>query len=301
MKEHDTKQNLVNAEVYILMDEEVTPFLPLLPEDNCKADPGAGFVILGAIGTDPEGVSHACGAMVLKIVREDMLLLRWLLVSPKYQCQGIGSKMMIYAQEIAKEMGMQIVGNFSQKPKEGKEGMIYRFLRQRDFVIYPEKARSYTVTLDEIGKEDFFKKEIKKINYITLEEASSHMIIDLNHELSEKGLLFIGPISKENILSDISLMIEKQGEVQSCIIFRSIGESELELAFLYTDSKASVQMPILLIQAYQILKEKYPLETTVVIPCVTEASTRLVETLLPLAKKDRVAYSVQWLPEKILE
>ena len=40
------------------------------------------------------------------------------------------------------------------------------------------------------------------------------MIIALNHELKEKGQLFIGPISKKNVLSEISLVVVKEGIIK---------------------------------------------------------------------------------------
>lgn len=78
-----------------------------------------------------------------------------MLVSPQYQHQGVGYTLMNLAQDIAKEMKMQIVGNFSQDKNEGEEGIVYRYLKKNDFVIYPEAARSYYTTLEEVGKEAF--------------------------------------------------------------------------------------------------------------------------------------------------
>ena len=71
-----------------------------------------------------------------------MLLLRWMLVSPEHQHQGIGYTLMELAQNIAQEMKMQIVGNFSQKAQLGKEGPVYGFMKHNDFAIYAEGARS---------------------------------------------------------------------------------------------------------------------------------------------------------------
>lgn len=296
-----SQKNFHNVEAYILTENDLEPFYPLLPREHCKADLDPEFAILGAVGMDEKGTYHAIGAMVLRIVRNDMLLLKWMLVSPQYQHQGVGYTLMNLAQDIAKEIKMQIVGNFSQDKNEGEEGIVYRYLKKNDFVIYPEAARSYYTTLEEVGKEAFFAKQMKGNHVMLLEEVPSHMIIALYHELKEKGQLFIGTISKKNVLSEISLVVVKEGIIRACIIFREIRKEEIELAFVYTESKSTAQMPLLLIQAYQVVKEKYPPTTELVIPCVSESSSRLVEALVPTAKIERVAYSVQWLPRTTLK
>lgn len=97
------------------------------------------------------------------------------------------------------------------------------------------------------------------------------------------------------------MVVVKEGIIKACVIFREIRKEEIELAFVYTESKSTAQMPLLLIQAYQVVKEKYPPTTELVIPCVSESSSRLVEALVPTAKIERVAYSVQWLPRTTLK
>ena len=292
------QNNFKKIEAFVLTEEMIPAFYPLLPEEHRKADIDEEFVILGAIGTDRDEVCHACGTMVLKVAREDILLLTWMLVAAKYQRQGAGYALMDLAQDIAKEMKMQVIGTFSQKAEEGKEGSIYRFLKNNDFTIYDEGAKSYSISIGKIGEEDFFKKSIRGSEYMTLEETPSGMIMDLNRELAEKGLLLIGPISKDENLAEVSLVSVENGRIHTCVIFRAIDETAVELAFVYTGSKASMQMPLLLMQAYQTLKEHYLPETELVIPCVTEASCKLVETLLPSAKETMVSYRVQWVPER---
>lgn len=301
MTQTEYTHDFVKIDTYVLGAEDLRAFYPLLPEEHRKTDLDEEFAILGAVGTDTEGVQHACGVMVLKIVREDMLLLRWMLVAPACQRQGIGYALMDLAQGIAEEMQMQIVGNFSQKVGEGKDGAVYRFMKHNDFSIYAEGAKSYSVPLGRIGEEDFFQRDGRSKGIITMAEASSVMIMAMNRELMEKGLLFIGPVSKEDILADVSLVEVVNGEIQSCVIFREINEKTVELAFVYTDSKGSVKMPLMLIQAYHLLKEKYPAETELVIPCVTDSSCKLVETLAPSAEVTLTSYSVQWMPNKGLE
>lgn len=293
--------DFIEVDAYILRADDLEVFYPLLPQEHRKAEIEGQFAILGAVGTDAKGIRHACGVMVLKVVRDDMLLLRWMLVSPEHQHQGIGYTLMELAQNIAQEMKMQIVGNFSQKAQLGKEGPVYGFMKHNDFAIYAEGARSYTVSLSRIGEEAFFKRRTQDDDIMTLEETPSRLIMLLNHRLAEKGQLLIGPISKEDVLADISLVVERNGKIQSCIIFRKISEKEIELAFVYTDSKSSVRLPLLLIHAYHLLQEKYAPDTELVIPCVTDASCRLVETLIPSARILLESYSVQWLPQNRLE
>lgn len=292
-----TQQNLEKIEAYVLTEDMITAFYPLLSEEHRNADIEEELVILGAEGTDSTGVLYACGTMVLKAVREDMLLLTWVLVAPKYRRQGAGYALMNLAQDIAKEMKMQIVGTFSQKVKDGKEGAVYRFMKNNRFTIYNEGAKSYSISVGKVGEEVFFRKARVGSGTMSLEETPSGILMDLNRELAEKGLLFIGPISKEESLSKISMVHVEQGKIQSCIIFKALDKTAVELAFLYSGEKNSVHMPLLLIEAYQKLKESVSPETELVIPCVTETSCKLVETLIPSARETLVSYRVQWIPE----
>lgn len=284
-------------EAFVLTEEEISAFYPLLPQVHRKKDIEGEYVLLGAVGTDSAGVHHACGTMVLKAVGEDLLLFHWMLVAEKWKRQGVGYALMNLAQEIAKEMQMQIIGTFSQKAEEDREGAMYRLLKNKHFSIFDDGARSYSISVGKIGEEDFFKKNSKGCEYMTLEEVPSGMLMSLNRELAEKGLLLIGPVSKETALSKVSLVRVENGKVQTCVIFRAIGENTVELAFVYSGSKNSIQMPLLLMQAYRILKEQFPSETELVIPCVTDTSRKLVETLIPSAKMTMVSYRIQWMPQ----
>lgn len=283
----------------IVTVEEIKSFYPLLPEEYQKEDIEEEFIILGAVGEDSEGIYHAVGTMVLKAVHEDTLLLQWMLVAPNAQRQRAGYVMMELARQIAREMQMQILGSFSQKAGEKKEGAFYHFLKHNHFTIYNEGAKSFSISLEQLSKEAFFKKQAKGSGYLPLGEASTVMIMELNHRLWEKGLLLAGPISREECMADISMVHEEHGRIEACIIFRGIKEDVIELSFLYAGSKGSVHMPLLLLHGYQNLKEKVEPKTRLLIPCVTEVSCKLVETLAPSAEVILESYRMQWVPEEL--
>ena len=299
MKRNKNSYHFKKVSVTILEEEELPLFYPLLPEELKRMCLTQDIIVLGAVGTDSRNARHACGIMVIRVISKDIMLLRWIMVAPANQRQGIGCQLMAAAQTIAGEMNMKMAGNFSEKAETNIRGSIYSFLQKNGFVISGEEAKSYVTTLGEIGCEPFFQRTVKDRRTTTLEEVSSAMLMRFNYHLREEGQLFIGPVSKEKVLSDISTVIVKEGEIKACIIFREIKEKKLELAFVYTDRKKTAQMPLLLIQAYHMMKGKYSEDTVIVLPCVTRVSGRLVEAMVPSAKVEQIAYHVQWSHEKI--
>ncbi len=297
MKEND-RGGFIQTEVFLLTGDNMEAFFPLLPEEYQTASIAEGTVLLGAAGEDSDGVKHACAAMVLEMLDEEAFVLHWMLTAPQYQRQGIGTALFQLAAEIVNELDMQILCTFCEKndPEKAEAGAVYGFLEKQGFALCRQEGRAYSITLDRIGEESFFAQKRKKVSgLIPLQEVSDKLLTVFNHTLEKQGQLLIGPISKKTALADVSLVdMEEDGDIQGCAIFRSLGEDAAELAFLYTSRKGSVRMPLMLLQAYALMRERFLPQTKLVIPCVTEASHKLVKTLLPTATVTHISYSGRW-------
>ena len=80
-------------------------------------------------------------------------------------------------------------------------------------------------------------------------------------------------------------------------IFEQTAEDCVQLSFVYADQGASMRLPMILLKANELLQEKFPPETELIIPCVTEVSRKLVEKLLPGARCTLQSYSALCKPE----
>lgn len=301
MKENDRK-GFVRTEAFLLTAENTEAFFPLLPEEYQTRNPEDGVILLGAAGEDSDGVKYACGAMVLEMLNEDAFLLHWMLTAPQYQRQGIGTALFALAADIAAELDMQIFCTFSERlPSENTEaqtGAMYQFLEKQGFTLQEQGGRAYRIELGQLAQESIFRSDRKKVSgIIPLQDVSDRLLTQLNQTLAEHGQQFIGAISGKNAMSDVSLVDVDAEGIQGCVIFRRLSENAIELAFLYTSRKGSVRMPLMLMYAEELLKERFSPQTELIIPCVTEASHKLVSKLIPTAAVTHVSYSGRWEPD----
>ncbi|MBQ3104828.1 MAG: GNAT family N-acetyltransferase [Lachnospiraceae bacterium] len=278
-------------EAFVLTKETVQAFFPLLPEEFWKLEQDESIVLLGAAESDAADENRACGTMVLRVANDRTLLIPWLLTAPEYRRRGAGRAMLELAMELAGQMNMQLLCIFSAGAEAGQDAPVYRFFQKHGFILEAREAKAYSIPMEALGKETFFLREQKPVSGImTLEETPVKLIADLNRTLAEKNHLLDGPISKERSVGEVSLVQVEHEVITSCVIFRELGEHTVELSFAYSGKKASMQMPMLLLQAQRLLSRRYGPETELVIPCVTEASRKLVEALAPSAAVTRVSY-----------
>lgn len=283
---------------FLLSEEAVEAFRPVLPDDVEKTDPENGVLLIGAADMDKNGVEHACGAMVLQAVNEGTMLIKWVLVAPQWRSRGAGLAMTEEAVGIADGLDMQLICVFSESPDAEKNSSLYHILEWHGFSIFGGESKSYSITVGEIAEEDFFKREVKSSPGITtLGLMSEKQLERFNRSLEKQGSLLVNPISKEWALGDISVVHVENGEISDCVIFEEIDEQTVSLSFVYSSGAASMRLLLLLYKAYQLLSRKYSPETELVIHCVTDTSCKLVEKLMPSAKTELVSYNAWRAPD----
>ena len=281
---------------FALTPENISAFYPLLPEDIRTPDPEAGVVVLGAAEETAAETQQACGALVLRAADEDTFFLSWLLVDPGFQGRGAGSELVKLAMEVAAALDMQIYCVFSGAPGEAPSAL-HRLLERHGFVIRPREARSYAISLAEMDKEDFFRRESRPgPGVMLLKDAPAPVVNAMNRDLEKRGLLYVDPISTKWALGDVSLICADRDTAVACVIFDRIDEKTLRLAYVHADGKASMRLPMLLLQANRLLQDNFSPDTQLVIPCVSDASRRLAEKLLPGARVTLETYSAQAKP-----
>lgn len=284
-------------EVFALTVENVQDFYPLLPEDILLPDAENGIVLLGASEEDGQDGERACGALVLQMADEDTWFLTWLLVAPEQRRRGVGSALVELACDIAGQMDMQVVSLFSRSLQE-ETNDLYPFFEKQGFSLRPREGRSYSILLGQIGLEDFFRRESKGENILTLHEVSGTLLAQFNETLAAQGQLLTAPISTDWAMGDVSAVYISEEKIAACVAFDRMREDTVRLAFAHSMGKGTMQMPLLLLRAYRLLSDRFAPETQLVIPCVTGASCALVEKLMPSAQVEMESYSARWLKEE---
>lgn len=281
-------------DVFALTTETVSAFYSLLPDDVREPEADEGIVLLGAAAPEEDGSVHACGTAVLQMVDEDTWFLTWLLVAPEYRGRGAGTALVKLAAEIADTMEMQIYTVFSRPPELGQDAPLHRLFARCGFAVEEREARSFSIPVGRMAEEPFFRQQQGGSGFVTLDSIPDRQLTALNHTLAESGQLLAGPISRETALGSISVAATDGVKVTACAIFEPLGEDSVSLSFVYAHSSATAQLPGMLRQAQQLLNRQYPPETTLVIPCVTDTSRKLVEKLLPSAAVSLITCSAQY-------
>ena len=285
-------------EAFSITEEIVKEFYPLLPREFQKKETEEDVILLGAAEMDADGENRVCAAMVISVANDSTLLINWIMVAPEYRNRGAGAAMMELLQDLAKQMNMNILCVFSQE--FGMESSdLYCFLEKYGFRIGRSESKSYSVKVGDLEKSEILNRErTKGKNIVVLKDATSRMITEFNRNLAEHGRLLSGPISKEKNIDNISIVHIENEVITSCIIFSEIGEKIIELSFAYSDKKTPMHMYSLFTYAKQLLCQNYDSDTELIIPCVTEISQKLVETLITTATVGFVSYIAQWEADK---
>lgn len=286
-------------EAYVLTNNNVPAFYALLPEEYHKTEYEDGIVVLGVVKPSEDGEdAQACGTLVLEMLDDNIFLLKWILVSRDYRNQGAGTTLLDLACDIAAQMDMQIYGIFSEEISAVKEGGMYRLFDRYGFHIQERDAKSYSISIGEIGKEEFFEKQYKNSDKIvTLDRVTNQQINALNNTLFDQNIMYVGPISKNWTVNDVSVAYIENDVIMACVLYEQVSEDVVRLAYAYSHNKKAPYMPLLLHKTYQLLQDKYAADVQLVIPCVTEVSQKLVEKLMPSARAELITYSAQIKPE----
>ena len=102
-------------EAFLITEEIVKEFYPLLPREFQKKETEEDVILLGAAEMAADGENRACAAMVISVANDSTLLINWIMVAPEYRNRGAGSAMMELLQDLAKQMNMDILCVFSQE------------------------------------------------------------------------------------------------------------------------------------------------------------------------------------------
>ena len=173
---------------FLISEEALEAFRPVLPDDVEKTDLENGVLLIGAADMDKNGIEHACGALVLQVVNEGTMLIKWILVAPQWCGRGAGRAMMEEAVGIADGLNMQLFCVFSESPDAERTSSLYHILEWRGFRIFRGESKSYSIAVGEIGKESFFQREVKSISGImTLERLSERQLARFNRTLEQQG------------------------------------------------------------------------------------------------------------------
>ena len=281
-------------EVFVLTNENVEAFYPILPDNIKETNLREVMVLLGASEVNTEGQEQACGAIVLQQFNDVTWVIKWILVSPEFTRRGIGSALLETAKDICEQMQMQLFCLFSEAPEEYT---LRGLFEKSGFELKEKNGKNYSVSIGELGYAEYFEKKQSADSKIkVLSEVSQRQLDEFNRAIYKEGKLFVNPIDKQWPLQDVSVVYVENKKILACVIMEQIEEGVVSLSFACAQEKAAMRLFLLLYRAQELLREKYPPETELVIPCVTGVSRKLAETILPNAHVTLQSYSARWMP-----
>jgi len=281
-------------EIFVLTKEHEQAFYPILPDNMTATNLREGIVLLGACEVNAEGVEQACGSMVLQQINDVTWVIKWIFVSPDFTRRGIGSALLETAKNLCEQMQMQLFCLFSE---ETEMYALRGLFEKAGFELKEKEGKSYSVSVGQVGYAEYFeKKQSADAKIKVLSQVSQKQLDEFNRAMYKEGKLFVNPLDKQWPLQDVSVVYVENKKILACVIMEQLEENIVSLSFACAQEKAAMRLFLLLYKAQELLREKYPPETELVIPCVTGVSRKLVETILPNAQVTLQSYSARWMP-----
>ncbi len=275
-------------EVGILDDADLEPFLPLLlPEVAEALGRGDPLIVMGLVMDQV-----ACGCLAGYILG-DCFYIESFYVAPAYRRKGGGSFMINRLTELIEstpEIGsMALTFTVAQPDNEP----LLPFLEKKKFILEPDNG--YNVYLFKLG-------DLKDVDPGQISRQCSGGEIRAFSQLSDEMLraaqkrsVSLGTphpqqmLTSKEIERDLSFALVKDGRIEAYAAMDHSCCDVLTLSALWIGDASRTTLNALLKTVIVYAKKSYPPETPAALQAVNEQSHRLMQRLLPQAKK--VSYS----------
>ncbi|MCR5278014.1 MAG: hypothetical protein K6E19_01105 [Lachnospiraceae bacterium] len=267
----------------------IDPFMDMIPGDvaeeikavmgNRKKMLKSGFVIYGLYDTD---LNVAEGALVAQLTGA-VATIRSLYVDPFYRGFGGGAMLLDELKMDVFESGDIAEIEFMAAMNSDAEAEAAEFLFHEGYAKEDTSEAWFATTLEEIHLAGVLAK-IDTSKAVSLRDADEHQLRKLSKSLVGGEDTFVElPIRKADYEQDLSMVIHnKKGEITDILLVEKEGD-EIILSYAFS-AGSSIGIGVTLAAAVRKSLEKYPKETKVLIPTVTDAGRKLTAKIVPNAK-----------------
>lgn len=266
----------------------------LLPEAVQAIEQGEPIT---AIGIAQEDV--ACGALA-GYVEYDCFRIVSLYVAPDYRHLGGGRLMLSQLEELLLEESDIRSMELSFTVTEPEHETLLSFLTTMGFALDDDRGQNiYTFTLEQLNAAEIMSTTIGKSLRI---RPFSQLSEDVLHAAQKRGIALEAPLPELTLTSpqlerELSHAYIKDGKVEAYVAFDYSCCGVLTLCGLWVgDTKPGVLYALLKTVISRAM-ELYPPQTRFALQAVNEQSVRLLQSLVPDAKKVSFTYR-HWLDER---
>ena len=287
------KQELPEVQLYGIGPDEADHAAPLLTAEAVtyiKNNEAFGLALV------EEGKARAAVCANFSPEDEAILEIISLYVAPAYRRRKLGGTLLM---ELLEAVLSETEGNLkgviaSFMPEtEGVEALLTKagFEIKRD-----EQAQTFRLPVSELADSPLLKRK-KSVpeGYIlrSLKGTSDTTLRQLMEELKRNRVDDLSLEEMGQALPDCSyVLLNGKLEPKACAIFHSMGENGIYLSqFLAADGSTAAGMAVLQ-SAAKALLDRFPGETVLEIPTLTESSAGLVKKLLPSSKSTGLMHAV---------
>ena len=287
------KQELPEVQLYGIGPDEADHAAPLLTAEAVtyiKNNEAFGLALV------EEGKARAAVCANFSPEDEAILEIISLYVAPDYRRRKLGGTLLM---ELLEAVLSETEGNLkgviaSFMPEtEGVEALLTKagFEIKRD-----EQAQTFRLPVSELADSPLLKRK-KSVpeGYIlrSFNGASDTTLRQLMEELKRNRVDDLEPEEMKQALSDCSyVLLNEKLEPKACAIFHAMGEQGIYLSqFFVADGSTAAGMAVLQAAAKALLN-RFPDETVLEIPTLTESSAGLVKKLLPSSKSTGLMHAV---------
>lgn len=286
-------QELPEVQLYGIGPDEADHAAPLLTAEAVtyiKNNEAFGLALV------EEGKARAAVCANFSPEDEAILEIISLYVAPDYRRRKLGGTLLM---ELLEAVLSETEGNLkgviaSFMPEtEGVEALLTKagFEIKRD-----EQAQTFRLPVSELADSPLLKRK-KSVpeGYIlrSLKGTSDTTLRQLMEELKRNRVDDLEPEEMKQALSDCSfVLLNGNLEPKACAIFHAMGENGIYLSQFFTADGSTAAGMAVLQAAAKALLNRFPDETVLEIPTLTESSAGLVKKLLPSSKSTGLMHAV---------
>ena len=278
-------EELPEVQLYGIGPDEADHAAPLLTAEAVtyiKNDEAFGMALV------EEGEVRAAVCAGFAPEDEAILEIISLYVAPDHRRRKLGGTLLMeLLEEVMSETdgGLKGVTASFLPETEGVEAL----LTKAGFVIESdEQVLTFRLPVSELADSPLLKRE-KSVpeGYIlrSLEGTSDTTLRQLMEELKRNRVDDLEPEEMKQALSDCSfVLLNEKLEPKACAIFHTMGEQGIYLSQFFAAEGSTAAGMAVLHSAARALLDRFPGETVLEIPTLTESSAGLVKKLLPASQ-----------------
>ena len=244
-----TRENLSFFKNFISLDDAkfINEDLKILP--------------IGLVADDLEKRKNlAAGAICIR-PDDFMLNISSFYIAPEYRGKGGGRFLLDETKRLFGKKNMEFNVEFLIYDKEQED--FANFLEHYGFMSADPEYDCYLTTVGELKNTKLYGKEGEGIDFSSI-SPQTFKLTENNAENND-AMLPLGGFSSPRIDRDVSVGIEKNGIMESYVVFETTGKNNLILTAVHSKDKSPVILLHMLEKSAALLKQKYTKDSKILI------------------------------------